>query len=158
MRVGIPSRAGITPVAVTWPPGKTDPISKSAVECFEDTCELQQAGVARNVISRPVEPRAIVRANEHKLGLAALQLGSWQADLAPALESIRGERRPDGAVLQCRNNSLAVGPRNGTHGHPGDVVDLLEFRRAPDRRNDHLVPLPARRHADHSARTGLGGR
>src|SRR5262249_35870544 len=36
--VRVPGRAGITPVAVTRPPGKTNAISKSAIELFEDTC------------------------------------------------------------------------------------------------------------------------
>ena len=39
--------------------------------------------------------------------------------------------------------------------HARNAFGLIEFRRAPDRRDDHLVALLAGRHADHAARAVL---
>src|SRR5262245_6649829 len=143
VRVGVPSRARIAPMAVAWPPGKTNAIPQFASERLEHARKLEQAGVTRNVVGRAVEPGAVVRSDEREFALATPQLGGRQTKLAPALEGIRNECRAHATLFQRGNNGVAVGLGDRDYGHAGDAVDLVEFRRTPDWCDDHFVPLLA---------------
>src|SRR5215468_7082773 len=127
---------------MTRPPGDADRAPKRLAMLPEHAGKLQQGSISRGIVADADIPAVVMTVQEHKFVwlLLAPDLDHWHLLRVPTFLH-RRYNAGTGSRLGSLNDSLPIGIADGRHRDRWFARQVVEIRRAPNRRADAPVDV-----------------